>query len=112
MGGFNAKVMKGSSKHQGLGFHDLGERNSKASIYFPSLKRTKLMMILNTLFICQKRRKHTWISPKGVTNNHIDYILVSESWFSTSLNCNTKPSADFDADHTLLKDKLKVKWFV
>ena len=110
MGDFNAKVGKGCEKHKGLGPHGLGERNLNGE-HLLTFSEANDMMILNTWFECHQRRKYTWVATNGETKNQIDYILVNKKWFSSFSSCITKPGADCDTDHILLRAKMKLKGF-
>ena len=111
MGDFNAKVGQGASKHQGLGPHGLGLRNESGEKLL-TFSQANHLCILNTWFQHHPRRLFTWTSnDRQKTKNQIDYILVSKSWFTSFIDCKTRPGADGDTDHNLLTAKMKMKGF-
>ena len=73
IGDWNAKV--GSQEIPGVtGKFGLGIRNEAGQRLIEFCQENALV-IANTLFQQQKRRLHTWTSPDGEHQNHIDYIL-------------------------------------
>ena len=48
-------------------------------------------------------------SPDGQNRNHIDYILCSQRWRSSTQSTKTRPGADCGSDHELLITKFRLK---
>ena len=68
------------------------------------------MFIANTWFQQRKpNRLWTWESPDGVTNNQIDYVIVSKKWRSSVTNCRAFPGADVGSDHQLVIVNFRLK---
>ena len=78
---WNAKV--GSQETPGVtGKFDFGVRN-EAGQTLTEFCQENTLVIANTLFQQHKRKLHTWTSPDGQYQNHIDYILCSQRWRSS-----------------------------
>ena len=67
------------------------------------------LVIANTLFQQHKKRLYTWTSPDGQNQNHIDYILCSQRWRSSTHSVKTRLGADYGSDHELLIAKFRLK---
>ena len=67
------------------------------------------LVIENTLFQQHKRRLYTGTLPDGQHWNHIDYILCSQRWRSSTQSAKTRPGADCGSDHELLITKFRLK---
>ena len=67
------------------------------------------LVIANTLFQQHRRRLHTWTSPDGQHQNHIDYIFCSQRWRSSIQSAKTRLGADCGSDHELLIAKFRHK---
>ena len=75
IGDWNGKL--GSQEKPGItGKIVLGVQN-EAEQSLAEFCQENALVIANTLFQQQKRRLHTWTSPDGEHQNHIDYILCS-----------------------------------
>ena len=66
------------------------------------------LVIANTLFLQQKRRRYTWTSPDAQYLNQIDYILCSQRWRSSIQSAKTRLGADCGSDHKLLIAKFRL----
>ena len=55
------------------------------------------------------RQLYTWTSPDGQCQNHIDYILFSRKWRSSTQSAKTRPGTDCGSDHELLIAKFRLK---
>ena len=67
------------------------------------------LVIVNTVFLQQKRRLYTWTSPDGQHRNQTDYILRSQRWRSSIQSTKTRPGADCGSDHELFTTKYRLK---
>ena len=67
------------------------------------------LVIANTLFQKHKRRLYTWTSPDGQHQNHIDDILCSQRWRSSTQSAKTRLGAGCGSDHELLIAKFRLK---
>ena len=100
IGHWNEKV--GSQETSGVtGKFGLGVRNEAGQRLIQFCQENALV-IANTLFQQHKRRLCTWTSPDGRHRNHIDYILCSQRWRSSTQSVKTRPGADCGSDHELL----------
>src|SRR5574341_174608 len=80
IGDWNAKV--GSQETPGVtGKFGLGIRNEARQRIIEFCQENSLV-IANTLFQQDKRRRYTWTSPDGQHRNQVDYILCSQRWRS------------------------------
>ena len=61
------------------------------------------------LFPHKRVHKATWISLDGVTENQIDYILISKRWRTSLQYVRVKRGATIASDHHLLVASLKIK---
>ena len=59
------------------------------------------LVIANTLFQQHKRQLYTWASPDHQYQNHIDYILCSWRWRSSTQSTKTRLGVDCGSDHEL-----------
>jgi len=66
------------------------------------------MMITNTWFKYEKRRRYTWKSLGDYARYKLDYILVKMRYKNSVLNAHTLPGADADTDHNLLVVKIRI----
>ncbi|XP_065570214.1 craniofacial development protein 2-like [Artemia franciscana] len=91
-----------------MGSHGHGRLNGRGERLI-SFCRENDLYITNSAFKHGHRRKVTWRSPNGVTENMIDYVLISKRWKSSIMDTVSLPGADFDSDHSLLMSKLKLR---
>ena len=66
-------------------------------------------VIANTLFQQRNRRRHTWTSPDGQHQNHMDYILWNQRWSSSIQSAKTRLGADYGSHHELLTAQFRLK---
>jgi len=64
-------------------------------------KRQKLI-VTNTWFQQEKRRRYTWKSPGDGARYQLDYIMVRQRYRNSIKNSRTLPGADADTDHNLV----------
>ena len=57
------------------------------------------LVITNTLFQQQKKRRYTWKSPDDQHRNQIDYILCSQRRRSSIQSAKIRQGADCGLDH-------------
>ena len=106
-GDWNAKV--GSQEIPGVtGKFGLGVQNETGQ-RLTEFCQENALVIANTLFQQHKRRLYTWTSPDGQHQNHIDYILCSQSWRSSIQSAKTRPGADCGSDHEIPIAKFRLK---
>ena len=67
------------------------------------------MLVIANTFQQHKRRLYTWTSPHGHYWNHIDYILCSQRWRSSTQSAKTSQRADCGSDHELLIENFRLK---
>ena len=65
--------------------------------------------MVRTLFPQHRRGLYTGTSPDGQHQNHIDYILCSQRWRSSTPSAKTRPGANCGPDHKLLIAKFRLK---
>ena len=71
----------------------LGVKN-KAGQRLTEFCQENALVIANTLFQQNKRRRYTWTSPDGQYQNQIDYILCSQRWRSSIQSAKIRSGAD------------------
>ena len=109
MGDFNAIVgMDNTGRSDIMGTFGHGKLNARGERLLDFCRENELFLT-NTIFKHRHRRKVTWRSPDGKTENMIDYILISKRWKSSVLDTVALPGADFDSDHTLLMSRFKLR---
>ena len=81
--------------------------NGKHLKMFCNLNNTS---IGNTFFKHKCIHKLTWLSPDHLTQNEIDYMLISSRWQSLFQNVCTFCGADNGSDHFLVVAKVKIKF--
>ncbi|GFS06671.1 craniofacial development protein 2-like [Elysia marginata] len=107
MGDFNAKVgQHGNDK--AVGKHGLGIRNERGEQLVTWCDEHDLI-IGNTCFEQQARRKWTWKQPGDNARNQIDFILVKERFRNALLSAKSYPGADCYSDHIPVTAKFRLK---
>ncbi|KAK2704214.1 hypothetical protein QYM36_017512 [Artemia franciscana] len=91
-----------------MGPHGHGRLNGRGERLI-SFCRENDLYITNNAFKHRHRRKVTWRSHDGVTENMIDHVLISKRWKSSIMDTVSLPGKDFDSDHSLLMSKLKLR---
>ena len=107
MGDFNAVVGKG---REGLavGEYGLGKRNDRGEMLIERCRQWKLI-VSNTWFRHENRRRYTWKNPGDTTRYQIDYILVRHRYRNSVTDSRSYPGADVDSDHNLVAAKFKIR---
>jgi hypothetical protein len=107
MGDWNAMVGEGREELV-VGKFGLGVRNERGEQMVDFCKRNKLV-VTNTWFDNQKRRRYTWKKPGDVNRYQIDYILVRQRYRNSVKSAQSYPGADADTDHNLVAMRVKLK---
>src|SRR4030088_1912942 len=71
--------------------------------------RRMKMVVTNTLFKKEKRRRYTWIRPGDSGRYQLDYILVRQRFRNSVKNAKSYPGADVYSDHNLVMMNVEVK---
>ena len=108
MGDFNA-ILGNEIVLCVTGAHGTGIRNNNGQRLLEFCSANDLF-VTNTGFRHHLRRKTTWISPGGRTNNEIDYILIRSRFKSSALNCRAYPKADCGSDHNIVAARLRPRF--
>ncbi len=105
MGDFNAKVGWGDPATSCIGPYGLGSINSRGDslINFADSHQLKIM---NTFFTDRLHRRWTWISPNGVTNNEIDYVLTDKPLTFTDVSVIN--SFNTDSEHRMIRGSMTI----
>src|SRR6476619_3677058 len=107
MGNLNAVVGEGKEDRV-VGKFGLGKGNDRGERLIEFCNSQNLV-ITNTWFEQEKRRRYTWKSPGNLGRYQIDYILVRQ-WYRNSVKSSwSYPGADVDSDHNLVAMRLKLK---
>src|SRR6476469_9786290 len=107
IGDFNAVVGEGKEDRV-VGKFGLGKRNDRTERLIEFCKSQNLV-ITNTWFEQEKRRRYTWKSPGDLRRYQIDYILVQQRYRNSVKSSWSYPGADVDSDHNLVAMRLKLK---
>src|SRR6476619_7185053 len=106
-GNFNAVVGEGKEDRV-VGKFGLGKRNYRGERLIEFCKNQNLV-ITNTWFKQEKRRRYTWKSLRDLKRYQIDYILVQQRYRNRVKSSWSYPGADVDSDHHLVAMRLKFK---
>src|SRR6476469_3650217 len=87
-----------------VGKFGLGKRNDRGERLIEFCKSQNLV-ITNTCFEEEKRRRYTWKSPGRF---QIDCILVRQRYRNSVKSSWSYPGADIDSDHNLVAMRLKL----
>src|SRR5277367_1279237 len=107
MGDWNAVVGEGS-EGKVVGKYGLGNRNESGAKLIDFCKRRQLV-ITNTWFEQEKRRRYTWKSPGDRARYQIDYIMVKQRYRNGVKGSKSYPGADVYSDHNLVAMRMKIK---
>ena len=100
MGDWNAVV--GEQKEENcVGEFGLGKRNDRGQRLIEFCKQQK-MVVTNTYFKQEKRRRYTWKAPGDTERYQLDYIMVRQRYRNSVKNSHAYPGADADTDHNLV----------
>ena len=100
MGDWNAVVGEGKEE-KCVGEFGLGQKNERGQRLIEFCNQQQLM-VTNTWFKQDKRRRYTWKAPGDTNRYQLDYILVKQRYANSVKNSNTYPEADADTDHNLV----------
>lgn len=107
MGDWNAVVGEGREDGE-VGEFGLGVRNERGQMLVDFCKRMK-MVVTNTWFKHEKRRRYTWKRPGDTGRFQLDYILVKHRYRNSVKNSRAYPGADANSDHNLVVAKIELK---
>src|SRR6476620_4451064 len=107
MGDFNVVVGEGK-ENRVVGKFGSEKRNDRGESLIEFCKSPNLV-ITNTWFEQEKRRRYTWKSPGDLRRYQIDYILVRQIYRNSVKSSWSYPGADVDSDHNLVAMRLKLK---
>ena len=107
MGDWNASVGEGRELNI-VGKYGLGKRNEGGEKLVEFCRRQKLM-VANTWFAHEKRRRYTWKMPGDGDRYQLDYILVNVRYRNSVKNAHALPGADADTDHNMVAMTTRTK---
>src|SRR6476661_6079280 len=107
MGDFNAVVGE-SKEDRVVGKFGLGKRNDRGESLIEFYKSQHLV-ITNTWFEQEKRRRYTWKSPGDLRTYQIDYILVRQRNRNSAKSSWSYTGADVHSDQNPVAMRLKLK---
>ena len=67
------------------------------------------MIVTNTLFQYEKRRRFMWKRPGDTERYQIDYILVKQRYRNCVKKLRSYPGADANTDHNLVMARIKLR---
>ena len=107
MGDWNAVV---GERREGdeIGDYGLGKRNERGQMLVDFCKMMKLV-VTNTWFKHEKRRRYTWKRPGDTGRFQLDYVLVKHRYRNSVKNSRAYPGADVYSDHNLVMAKIELK---
>src|SRR6218665_3762395 len=100
MGDCNAVVGEGADRNS-IEKYGLGKRNNRSEKLTELCNRRELV-ITNTWFQHEKRRRYTWKALGDVARFQLDYIWVKQRYRNSVKNARAMPGADADTGHNLV----------
>src|SRR6266516_1513196 len=92
----------------GLGKYGLGKRNERGQMLTSFCKKNQLV-VTNTWFQQEKRRRYTWKKFGETGRYQLDYILVRQR-YRNGVKCSKSwPGADAFSDHKLVAMRMNIK---
>lgn len=88
MGDWNASVGEGEEEGY-IGKYGLGKRNERGQKLAEFCRRQK-MVVTNTWFKQEKRRRYTWKAPGDSARYQLDYILTKQRYRNSVKNAKTQ----------------------
>ena len=107
LGDFNAVVGEGRDEKE-VGGYGLGKRNDRGQMLVEFCRR-RSMMVTNTWYEHNERRRYTWKKPGDSARYQLDYILVRQRYRNSVKDSRSYPGADIDSDHNLVMAKIAVR---
>jgi len=107
MGDWNAVVGEGRDDKV-VGDFGLGKRNERGQTLVDFCKRLGLV-VTNTWFKHEKRRRYTWKKPGDTGRYQLDYILVKQRYRNSVKNSRAYPGPDVNSDHNLVMSNIRMK---
>ena len=107
MGDFNASVGEGKDEKV-VGGYGLGTRNERGEMLSSFCKKNKLV-VTNTWFQQEKRRRYTWNHPGGIERYQLDYILVRQRYRNGVKYSRSWSGADVYSDHIMVAMQMSIK---
>ncbi|KAG1663554.1 Craniofacial development protein 2 [Nymphon striatum] len=101
-------VLMGDWNAVEVGQYGLGIRNERGDRLVEHCRKHKLVMT-NTIFENEKRRRYTWKMPGDINRYQIDYIMIRQRYRNSVLNSRAYPGADADTDHNLVCMTVKLR---
>ena len=108
MGDMNAKVGS-SAKGNIVGKFGLGERNERGERLIRFSEENKLT-IYDTWFQHHFRKRYTWKSPRYITRNQIEYIMINKIFKNSIKQAKAMPGADINSNHIPIKIMMNLKF--
>src|SRR6267154_1424476 len=106
MGDFNASVREEKDENV-IGEYGLDTRNERGEMLSSFCKNNKVM-VTNTWFQQEKRRRYTWKHPGGIERYQLDYILVRQR-YRNGVKCSRSwPGADVYTDYIMVAMQMSV----
>ena len=105
LGDFNAKVGRENIFKPTIGNDSLHQDSNDNGVRIVKIATSKKEVLKSKMFPHRNIHKHTWTSPDGKMQNHIDHILIDRRRQSSILDVRSFRGADCDTDHYLVVAK-------
>jgi len=109
MGDFNAKIGAVNTGYEEvMGKHGLSSMNQNGELFANACALNRYV-IGGSVFPPKRIHLAMWVSPDHMTENQIDHICISKTFWRSLLDVRVMRGADVASDHHLVTAKLRLK---